>query len=102
MNALIAASRRLRVAGPLPRRNPVRARWCSVRAGANAAFLWKEIVRDVRPPATDLFVNAQVMAMTRAGFEHIREKHVKVAAARCSTLIGARCRHTFCVTVVQS
>lgn len=58
--------------------------------------LWKETARDLRawlavrgkPPATELFVNAQGMAMTRSGFEYILEKHAKAAAARCPTLSG--------------
>ncbi len=56
--------------------------------------LWKETAQDLRawlavrgkPPATELFVNAQGLAMTRAGFEYILEKHAKAASARSPTL----------------
>ena len=77
--------------------------------------LWKETARDVRawlavrgkPPATELFVNAQGMAMTRAGFEYILEKHAKAAAARCPTLIGRPLsphllRHSCAVLMLQA
>lgn len=77
--------------------------------------LWKETVRDVRawlavrgkPPATELFVNAQGIAMTRAGFEYILEKHAKAASARCPTLIGRPLsphllRHSCAVLMLQA
>lgn len=77
--------------------------------------LWKETARDVRawlavrgkPPATELFVNAQGMAMTRAGFEYILEKHAKAAAAGCPTLIGRPLsphllRHSCAVLMLQA
>jgi integrase/recombinase XerD len=77
--------------------------------------LWKETARDVRawlavrgkPPATELFVNAQGMAMTRAGFEYILEKHAKAAASRCPTLVGRTLsphllRHSCAVLMLQA
>ena len=77
--------------------------------------LWKETARDLRawlavrgkPPATELFVNAQGMAMTRAGFEYILEKHAKAAAARCPTLSGRTLsphllRHSCAVLMLQA
>lgn len=77
--------------------------------------LWKETVRDLRawlavrgtPQAPELFVNAQGMAMTRAGFEYILEKHARTAAARCPTLTGRRLsphllRHSCAVLMLQA
>jgi integrase/recombinase XerD len=77
--------------------------------------LWKETVRDVRawlavrgkPPATELFVNAQGMAMTRAGFEYILEKHSCAAAVRCPSLRGRTLsphllRHSCAVLMLQA
>jgi site-specific recombinase XerD len=47
------------------------------------------------------------MAMTRAGFEYILEKHAKAAAARCPTLIGRALsphllRHSCAVLMLQA
>ena len=77
--------------------------------------LWKETARDVRawlavrgnPPAPELFVNAQGVAMTRAGFEYILEKHGAVAAQKCPTLVGRTLsphllRHSCAVLMLQA
>ncbi len=77
--------------------------------------LWKETARDVRawlavrgnPPAPELFVNAGGMAMTRAGFEYILEKHGATAAQKCPTLVGRKLsphllRHSCAVLMLQA
>jgi integrase/recombinase XerD len=77
--------------------------------------LWKETARDVRawlavrgtPSAPELFVNAQGMAMTRAGFEYILEKHARTAARKCRTLVGRTLsphllRHSCAVLMLQA
>jgi integrase/recombinase XerD len=77
--------------------------------------LWKETARDVRawlavrgtPPAPELFVNAQGMAMTRAGFEYILEKHARTAARKYRTLVGRTLsphllRHSCAVLMLQA
>lgn len=77
--------------------------------------LWKETARDVRawlavrgtPSAPELFVNAQGMAMTRAGFEYILEKHARAAAPKCPTLVGRTLsphllRHSCAVLMLQA
>jgi site-specific recombinase XerD len=77
--------------------------------------LWKETARDVRawlaargnPPAPELFVNAKGMAMTRAGFEYILEKHGSIAAQKCPTLVGRTLsphllRHSCAVLMLQA
>jgi integrase/recombinase XerD len=56
--------------------------------------LWKETAADLRAwmsvrgtvPTPELFVNASGVAMTRAGFEYILEKHVHAAAKTCTAL----------------
>ncbi len=77
--------------------------------------LWKETARDVRawlavrgiPAATELFVNAQGTAMTRAGFEYILEKHGR-AATRCCPALASRplsphlLRHSCAVLMLQA
>jgi integrase/recombinase XerD len=58
--------------------------------------LWKETARDLRAwlsvrgamRTPELFVNAEGTAMTRAGFEYVLDKHVRVAAKTCPTLAG--------------
>lgn len=58
--------------------------------------LWKETAADlrawmaVRGPARapEVFVNAEGTAMSRAGFEYILDKHVRVAARACASLSG--------------
>jgi integrase/recombinase XerD len=77
--------------------------------------LWKETARDVRawlsvrgaPAATELFVNAQGTAMTRAGFEYIFEKHGRAAARRCPALTARPLsphllRHSCAVLMLQA
>lgn len=77
--------------------------------------LWKETARDIRawlavrgnPPTPELFVNAQGMAMTRAGFEYILEKHARTAARKCPTLVGRTLsphllRHSCAVLMLQA
>ncbi len=77
--------------------------------------LWKETARDVRawlavrgtPQAPELFVNAQSMAMTRAGFEYILEKHGSAAGQKCPTLVGRKLsphllRHSCAVLMLQA
>lgn len=77
--------------------------------------LWKDAARDVRawlavrgnPQAPELFVNAQGMAMTRAGFEYILEKHGRTAARQCPTLVDRTLsphllRHSCAVLMLQA
>lgn len=77
--------------------------------------LWKETARDVRawlavrgtPPAPELFVNAQGMAMTRAGFEYVLEKHGVAATRKCPALVGRTLsphllRHSCAVLMLQA
>ena len=71
--------------------------------------LWKETARDVRawlavrgnPPAPELFVNAQGMAMTRAGFEYILEKHGASPRKNARRWLAARCRRICCGIVAR-
>ena len=54
--------------------------------------LWKETARDLRAwlsvrgamRAPEVFVNAEGTAMTRAGFEYVLDKHVRIAAKSCA------------------
>lgn len=77
--------------------------------------LWKETARDMRAwlamrgtaSAPELFVNAQGLAMTRAGFEYILAKHGAVAACSCPTLVGRTLtphllRHSCAVLMLQA
>lgn len=77
--------------------------------------LWKETACDIRawlavratPPAPELFVNAQGMAMTRAGFEYILDKHARAASGKCPTLVGRTLtphllRHSCAVLMLQA
>ena len=77
--------------------------------------LWKETARDLRAwlairgkvPATELFVNAQGTAMTRAGFEYVLEKHGRVAVGKCPSLGGRTLsphllRHSCAVMMLQA
>ena len=71
--------------------------------------LWKETARDVRawlavrgtPPAPELFVNAQGMAMTRAGFEYILENMPMAASRKCPTLVGRKLSPHLCGIVAR-
>lgn len=77
--------------------------------------LWKEtttVLRDwlaVRTQATasELFLNAQGIPMTRAGFEYILAKHVKTAALECPSIASKRVsphvlRHTCAMHTLQA
>lgn len=77
--------------------------------------LWKETARDLRAwlavrgqvPAPELFVNAQGMAMTRAGFEYVLDKHGRAAAGTCPSLAGRTLsphllRHSCAVLMLQA
>jgi site-specific recombinase XerD len=77
--------------------------------------LWRETTRDIRAwlavrgevRATELFVNAAGMAMTRAGFEYILEKHARAAALKCPSLKGRTLsphllRHSCAVLMLQA
>jgi integrase/recombinase XerD len=77
--------------------------------------LWKETVVDLRAwlavrglvRCTELFVNADGNPMTRAGFEYILDKHVRVAARRCPALAGRsvsphQLRHSCAVTMLRA
>lgn len=77
--------------------------------------LWKETASDLRAwlavrgqvPAPELFVNAEGMAMTRAGFEYILDKHARRAAETCPSLHGRsisphQLRHSCAVVMLQA
>jgi integrase/recombinase XerD len=58
--------------------------------------LWKETVADLRAwlavrgnvRASELFVNAEGVPMTRDGFEYVLDKHARAAAETCPSLRG--------------
>jgi integrase/recombinase XerD len=77
--------------------------------------LWKEPAADIRAwlavrgavPAPELFVNAEGLAMTRAGFEYILDKHVCAAGKTCASLSGRsvsphQLRHSCALTMLQA
>jgi len=77
--------------------------------------LWKEPATDLRawlavrgaPPVPELFVNAGGVAMTRAGFEYILDKHVGAARKSCTSLNGRsvsphQLRHSCALTMLQA
>jgi len=77
--------------------------------------LWKDTARDIRawlavrgPVRTpELFVNAEGVAMTRAGFEYVLDKHVRAAAPTCPALAGRtisphQLRHSCAVIMLQA
>jgi integrase/recombinase XerD len=77
--------------------------------------LWKEPAADIRAwlavrgtvPAPELFVNAEGIAMTRAGFEYILDKHVCAARKTCASLTGRsvsphQLRHSCALTMLQA
>jgi integrase/recombinase XerD len=77
--------------------------------------LWKETAADLRAwlavrgqvLCPELFVNAEGTAMTRAGFEYVLGKHVRIAATRCSALKGRsvsphQLRHSCAVVMLQA
>ena len=77
--------------------------------------LWKETAADlrawlaVRGPATvpEFFVNAGGVAMTRAGFEYILDKHACAARKTCASLTGRsisphQLRHSCALTMLRA
>lgn len=77
--------------------------------------LWKETARDVRAwlavrgsvAVPELFVNAEGAAMSRAGFEYVLDKHVRVAAKGCPSLTGRavsphQLRHSCAILMLQA
>jgi len=77
--------------------------------------LWKETTTALRAwlavrgaaSVPEIFVNARREPMTRAGFEYILEKHVRVAAKHCPSLAGRRIsphvlRHSCALTILQA
>jgi site-specific recombinase XerD len=77
--------------------------------------LWKEPAADLRAwlavrgtvPVPELFVNAGGVAMTRAGFEYILDKHVGAARKTCASLSGRavsphQLRHSCALTMLQA
>jgi integrase/recombinase XerD len=77
--------------------------------------LWKETTSAVRAWLSvrgeilvpELFVNARDGCLTRAGFEYILRKYVRVAEKRCPTLASKRVsphvlRHTCAMTILQA
>jgi integrase/recombinase XerD len=77
--------------------------------------LWKETGTALRAwlavrgavPAPEIFVNARREPMTRAGFEYILEKHLRVAIERCPSLAKKRIsphvlRHSCALTVLEA
>ena len=77
--------------------------------------LWKETARDIRAwlslrgpvRVPELFVNAQGLPMTRAGFEYVLGKHARAAAETCPSLRGRsisphQLRHSCAVIMLQA
>ena len=77
--------------------------------------LWKETVADLRAwlairgrvSVPELFVNAEGSAMSRAGFEYVLDKHVRVARTTCASLRGRsisphQLRHSCALTMLQA
>lgn len=77
--------------------------------------LWNEAARDLRAwlsvrgsmRVPELFVNAEGAAMTRAGFEYVLDKHVRVAGGACASLRGRsvsphQLRHSCAVIMLQA
>ena len=77
--------------------------------------LWKETATDLRAwlavrgsvRAPELFVNAAGESMTRAGFEYVLAKHVRIAAEKLSDLKGRsvsphQLRHSCAVIMLQA
>lgn len=72
---------------------------------ASALRAWLAVRGTSRTP--ELFLNARNASMTRAGFEYILRKHVRVAAKRCPSLTAKRVsphvlRHTCALTILQA
>ena len=77
--------------------------------------LWKETAADLRAwlavrgsvPVPELFVNAEGAVMTRAGFEYVLDKHVRVAGQACASLTGRsvsphQLRHSCAILMLQA
>lgn len=77
--------------------------------------LWKETATAVRAwltvrgssPASQVFLNAHDLPLTRSGFEYILERHVNIAKARCPSLRDKRVsphvlRHTCAMLALQA
>jgi integrase/recombinase XerD len=77
--------------------------------------LWKETAADLRAwlavrgavRVPELFVNAEGAAMTRAGFEYVLDKHVRVAGDACPSLKGRavsphQLRHSCAILMLQA
>lgn len=77
--------------------------------------LWKETAADLRAWLTvrgsvrvpELFVNAEGAAMTRAGFEYVLDKQVRVAGEACASLKGRavsphQLRHSCAILMLQA
>ncbi len=77
--------------------------------------LWKATTVDLRAwlavrgsvPAPELFVNATGRAMSRAGFEYILDKHVRLASETCPSLTGRsisphQLRHSCALVMLQA
>jgi integrase/recombinase XerD len=77
---------------------PCGIRVCGKSRRERCLPLWKNTAKDLRawlavrgPVRTsELFVNAAGDPRTRAGFEYVLEKHVKVAAEKLPDLKGPR------------
>jgi len=77
--------------------------------------LWKETATDLRAwlavrgslPVPEVFANAEGATMTRAGFEYVLDKHVRVAEQACASLIGRvvsphQLRHSCAVLMLKA
>ena len=74
---------------------------------ATALRSWLAVRVRPAPIATELFVNARGQPMTRSGFEYILDKHVRIAASSCPSLLEKHVsphvlRHTCALTVLQA
>ncbi|MFZ0142840.1 MAG: tyrosine-type recombinase/integrase [Candidatus Sulfotelmatobacter sp.] len=75
------------------------------RETASAVRAWLSVRGEVLAP--ELFINARKGCMTRAGFEYILRKHVRIAEKRCLSLASKRVsphvlRHTCAMTILQA
>jgi site-specific recombinase XerD len=77
--------------------------------------LWRETAAALRAwlaqrpsgSSTEVFLNSQGHALTRSGFEYILDKHLKIAAKRCPSLLTRRLsphslRHSCALLILQS
>lgn len=75
------------------------------KSTADDVRTWLAVRGDVRVP--ELFTNARGLAMTRAGFEYVLEKHVATAVKACPSLSERRIsphvlRHTCAMTILRA